>query len=228
MSRLIPFSFLILFLNVGYNQSDDFPLLDESEIVHLRCRAALNTCLVKIIHLPEALFYSVMCISNTSNNFYHCIHLDPYQHLTQEIQFVLSDTYLGDDLMTLYFQNVYNGYDLQYSCTFRFTSREGLEIKLGEDAYKLSCIPQNDPWMPHAEQPYLFYKDEFYLNPKSGFIMKGKRAVNSGLYTPCILEDWKRIEPNVFYTNKNGEKFSGSELISKRRIKLKEWDLEVF
>ncbi len=58
--------------------------------------------------------------------------------------------------------------------------------------------------------------------------MKGKRAINSDHYSSCEVEHWVLIDPDSVYTDKSKKKHKGSELISKRRISIKNWDMEAF
>jgi hypothetical protein len=123
---------------------------------------------------------------------------------------------------------VYQSYDgLQYPVVRLFPT-ESYRVNLGADCYRLNCEPNNDPWMPSADDPFLICEHCHYLNWSNGRIMSGRRAIRLGLYDACEMKQWKYIIPEARYRNKAGVSISGAKLISKGYIRRKHWNREAF
>lgn len=229
--KIVIFYSMLFFWNgqFGFSQTENFQLLEESEIIHIQCSYVAGSVLVRVKYLPENMHYSTLQISNLTKGGSAAIQLNQNLDLKFGVSLSFSDYVGSGDTLSLCIYRGFVSSNLNYPCaSFVISEYQASEIKLGENCYKLSCIPDNDPWMPHAEQLFLFHKYEFYLNPKNGRIMKGKTAINSGYHTSCDLENWHLISPNQTYLDKNGQAHQGSDLISRRKIKLKEWDLSTF
>jgi hypothetical protein len=213
--------FLLPFFSLA---QEDFKELDSSQQVRIRLEIIHNEAFFRFLQLPESAEFSVLYLESLNGDCFTGIRLEPSLLGMQALRIDLGDNCTSSDTLLLRIDGQYNHFDYP-PFLFLPGSYYG---NLGENCYVLSCIPQNDPWMPHAEQPYLLSEDLHYLNPKNGKIYRGKRLIHYGRFDACDLEGFHQINSYAKYYDKNNVMYLGSELIKKKKIDLKDWDLGGF
>lgn len=211
---------LILFFfltgsNRAFAQIENFEIIKPPEIVRLGCTFNGDFISVYSADMPNAMLGKLLCVSDLNNKKGGCAVINGGQ-----LAIEMSGQCGRADTFVISLGNT----DFIYPpVVFRF---EGgyKSIHLGENCYNLNCVPRHDPWMPTAADPFPFRKNGYYLNPENGKIKKGGKAFKSGRYTICDLKKWHYVDPWGLYADKQGKKYRGSDLIAKRRIKLKNWD----
>lgn len=216
-------SFLFtLCVNKVYGQDEKFKMVPDSEIVHISLVYGGGGFGINIMKLPNEILGCGLVIENIKGTF----------HAGKKIesrQFFLKSTapYSRSDTFVVYLISQLG--ELLYPAeVFNLSYIISNPIRLGADLYILNCVPNHNPWMPTADDPFLFPKNGYYINPKNGKIKKGSKLINSGNYSICDLENWKYISPYGIYLDNNRNQFRGSELISKGKIELANWNLETF
>ena len=210
-----------LLTNMAWGQDDGFKMIADSETVHLYLDFGGNSVGIRMLNLPEEVIGSGLVVNNINNTCFGSKKIEGSQFVME-----LRGNYSMADTFLVYL--VSYGIELLYPAEVFQLKNSTNQIALGTNCYKLNCVPKNDPWMPTAYHPFLFPKNGFYINPKNGKIMKGKRLINSGNYSICELKNWKYISPYGLYLDKKGNKHRGSDLINKGKIKLIDWNLEAF
>lgn len=213
---------LMLFTNQAFGQDEAYEMIADSQIVHLSLDFAGDHMGVRISKLPEEIVGSLLFVQNISKSCSGGAKI-----VGQQFGLELSGDYRRTDTLII---SIVSREDrkLQYPAVVYIRNKMNGHIIIGADCYKLNCVPRNDPWMPTAYDPFLFPKYGYYINPKNGKIRKGKRLINAGYYDMCDLKHWKYISPFGLYYDKNGIKYRGSDLITKGKIELANWNLEAF
>jgi hypothetical protein len=221
---MIRFYFILLLLPFISFSQNEFPLLDSTEQVRIRVEITGNEAFLRLLQLPESAEFSIMHIGSVNGDCSVAFRLEPSLLGQQAIRFSVGDRCTDGDTLVMMIQGQYNSMDYPpvYIMPGTFT------VRFGENCYVLSCIPKNDPWMPYVKEPFLLSEDYYYLNPGNGKIYKGKRLIHYGRFDACDLQDFRLISPYAWYFDKNKVSHSGSELIRKRKVDLKEWDIEQF
>lgn len=202
-------------------QDDDFPMLEPEKFIHFRYELSQEHMLFFFYQIPEEMAFRRMVVTNLRTSCSSTLEINESLMLNRQATLDLCQDSRISDTFTISVLEDYMG--ICYVPQKIISGVTPNEIKLGENCYRVICEPENDPWMPSAERPFLFSKNDYYLNPTNGRILKGKRAVESGLYSGCDLEYWILIDPDATYTNKSNVKFKGADLIKRKRIKVKEW-----
>ncbi len=213
---------LMLFTNQAFGQDEAFEMIADSQIVHLSLDFGGDHLGVRISKLPEELIGSLLFVQNISKSCFGGAEIIGCQFSLE-----LSGDYRRTDTLII---SIASREDrkLQYPAEVYIRNNINGQIIIGADCYKLNCVPKNDPWMPTAYEPFFFPKYGYYINPKNGKIKKGRRLINSGYYDACDLKHWKYISPFGLYYDKNGIKHRGSDLITKGKIKLSDWNMDFF
>ena len=99
-------------------------------------------------------------------------------------------------------------------------------IVFGRNCIKTECIIPQNPYMPQLVSPVLIYLNKHYLDWATGRIMIGRKATQH--YDPCKLKELLLVDKEKMYYDKIGTRRNGAELITKKRIKTKNWNKEVF
>lgn len=218
-------SIIILLLAIcthaTFCQDDEFIMISDSEIVEIRTSYSGLGFPIIISKLPDEIIGQVLAISNLKGTCSGAAKIVGAQFFLETSGKCSS----ADTFVAIIYSS---SNELIYPAE-AFTSRS-LEnsLKLGANCYRLNCVPDHDPWMPTAYDPFFFRKNGYYINPKNGRIKKGSWLINSGNYSICDLKNWNHISPYGIYFDRNRNKFTGSELIANRKIELADWNLEVF
>lgn len=209
--------------NKGISQdATEFKLLDKSKFVILNLRINFNHCEILFDQIPEGLAGCRIVFQNQTHGYIHTLEI-PFDY-PKQISFTMGNSYLNLDTFLISIDNRFDNF-LTYVPVKIIVHDGSNTVRLGENCYLLECIPNNDPWMPHVPKPYLFSINDYYLNPKTGRIQRGKKIVNSLLYDACELENFIWINPNRIYTNIKNERYSGNQMIHLKRINIKDWNL---
>lgn len=205
-------------------QGEAFQLPEKNEIVQIRFEFYGDDIGVFFLSFPPEVLDKAIMVKNLNGSF-------SAARIISGTQFLLgcSSGYSPYDTFSIHIRALYHTPDeLSYLPETIIPKGSNTVVTFGDHCYKLNCEPRNDPWMPSLSAPFLFATHRYYLNPDNGKIIKGKRAIRSGRYSSCDLKKWRPIDPFTTYTDKNKRPHKGSELISKKRIKLKHWDMEMF
>jgi hypothetical protein len=213
---------LTLFTNQVFCQDEAFEMIADSQIVHLHLDFGADHLGVRISKLPKELIGSFLFVQNISESCSGRAEITGRQFPLE----LRGDNRRTDTLIISIVSREYR--KLQYPPEVYIRNSMNGKIIIGANCYKLNCVPRNDPWMPTTYDPFLFPKYGYYINPKNGKIKKGRTLINSGYYNACDLKHWKYISPFGLYYDKNGIKHKGSDLITKGKIKLSDWDLDNF
>lgn len=213
---------LMLFTYQAFGQDEEFEMIADSQIVHLSFDFGGDNLGVRISKLPEELIGSLLFVQNISRSCFGAAEI-----IGQQFPLELSGNYRRTDTLIIYITSREDR-KLKYPAEVYIRNTMNGQIIIGANCYKLNCVPRNDPWMPTAYDPFLFPKYGYYINPKNGKIKKGRRLINSGYYGACELKHWNYISPFGLYYDKKGIKHRGSDLITKGKIKLSDWDLYIF
>ena len=170
---------------------EEFKALDSSQQVRIRLQIIHHEAFIRFLQLPESAEFSVLFIESLNGDCNTGIHLEPSLLGMQALRIELGDNCTNSDTLLLRIQGQYN--NLDYPPVLFLPG--SYYANLGENCYILSCVPDNDPWMPHAEQPYLLREDLYYQNPKNGRIRRGKWLIHYSRFDACDLEDWRFILP---------------------------------
>lgn len=213
---------LMLFTNQTFGQDEAFEMIADSQIVHLSLDFGGDHLGVRISKLPEELIGSLLFVQNITNSCFGGAEI-----VGRQFSLELRGDYRRTDTLII---SIVSREDrkFQYPAEVYIRYKMNGPIIIGADCYKLNCVPNNDPWMPTAYDPFFFPKYGYYINPKNGKIKKGRRLINSGYYDACDLKHWKYISPFGLYYDKNGIKHRGSDLITKGKIEIANWRLEAF
>jgi hypothetical protein len=213
---------LMLFTNQAFGQDEAFEMIADSQIVHLSLDYGGDHLGVRISKLPAKLIGSLLFVQNISKSCSGGAEI-----VGRQFSLELRGDYRRTD--TLIISVVSRGdRKLQYPAEVYIRNNMKGQIIIGADCYELNCVPWNDPWMPTTYDPFLFPKYGHYINPKNGKIKNGRRLIKSGYYDVCDLKHWKYISPFGLYYDKNGIKHRGSDLITEGKIKLSDWNLDIF
>ena len=213
----------VLGLQSTYGQNEEFKFLEDKEIVRPDYQFHGRNVYIRLNPLSQEILGGGIVIKNLSRPCSGSADISD-----SHIQIELSSNYESTDTFIMYITRLGRGGPPYYPPAEIIFGVTGTDIRFGENCYKLNCVFENDPWMPTLDDPFFFSKNSYYLNSKNGKIMKGERAINSGRFSSCDLKQWYLIYPNSMYIDKNNKKYKGSELISKRNIKRKDWDMETF
>jgi hypothetical protein len=222
------FLFCILSLyNIGsHNQSfaqeyaeRDFKMLDDSMVVHLGLQFGSENIGVFIYDFPKDILEGGLVIQDLSRPSYGAERI-----IGSQFSVTMGGNYKLSDTFAIYLAQT----EFAYPPVVFTLDGQSIKLNLGEDCYLLTCVPQNDPWMPTDYSPFILRKNEYYINPSNGRIKKAIKFINSGRYTSCDLEDLKYISTMGFYYDKKGVKHKGSDLITAKKIVLADWDLGRF
>lgn len=227
--------FNILWLCTGnlhkvYAQFEDFPILPDSEIIHLEYFFDAVYANFRVLSMPDDVRFSRMIVESNSGKCYGGSSLvDLNADNSNLIRIPLNDDckYYYNDTFRVSIIPMYSN-QLYYPSVTIIFGEDNRELRLGADCYKLICYPKNDPWMPVDEDPFLFLKNGYYLEPATGRIRKGKHVANSGLFSACEVKDWYLIYAGAVYTDRHQVSHTGKELIRRRWIRMKNWDPKVF
>lgn len=226
MRNIVICSYLLIGLS-SIAQDDNIRPVDSIEVIRLNIRIEGDNAFIRVLHLPEALEFDFMTFREVNGKCSGGLALDPAIIGQQHSLISLKNQCSARDTFIFSIQNRFES-AVKYP-SIAFVPWQGLsELRFGEDCYRMSCIPQNDPWMPYVEEPFLISKKNYYLNPENGKIKSGKRIIFFGNYSACELEQWKQIEEFERYSDKRNKIYTGRELITMKRLKLKEWDVNAF
>ena len=91
---------------------------------------------------------------------------------------------------------------------------------------RISCVPNQNPYMPTIENPRLICLENWYLNWDNGKIVKGEKALEK--YSDCVIMDWMLVDPDRYYTDLKQNREKGSTIIKRKKIDTKEWSKDIF
>lgn len=211
------------FLSVG--QDAEIHQLDSTEFVHIHVKIDEGNVFIRIQQLPESAEFNYLIFNDVNNKCSVKLELNPAIIGQQYRLISLNSTCSTQDSFVFTIQNRFEN-SMKYPSILFPSGQIHSEIIFGKDCYRMSCIPQNDPWMPYVEEPFLISKMKHYLNPENGKIIRGKRIIRNGLFTACELESWIVIEEFGHYVDKNKKIHTGRELIAMKRLKTEEWDFD--
>jgi hypothetical protein len=206
-----------------YSQ-DEFSPFDSTKQVRIHIVIKDHEAFLRVLQLPESAEFSTLFIGSVDGNCSGGLQLDQTLLGKQAIRISVGDRCTDGDTLVMMIKGQFNSIDYPpvYVTPGNYTAH------FGESCYVLSCIPKNDPWMPYVEEPYLICEDYYYLNPENCKIYKGKRLIHYSRFDACDLQNFCLISSYEQYMDKNNVRHSGSELIRKKRIDLKQWDIEQF
>lgn len=214
---------LIMCVNKVYGQEEEFKMVPDSEIVHISLSFAGGGFGIQIVNLPDDIMGCGLAIQNLNGTCSGGEKIEGQQFFIE-----INGNYSRSDTFVVYLFSLLDG-KLHYPAeVFTLSYIISNKVKLGADLCILNCVPDHDPWMPTADDPFLLPKNGYYINPKNGKIKKGARLINSGNYRICDLKEWKYISPYGIYLDNNRNQFRGSELIAKGKIELASWNLKAF
>lgn len=205
-------------------QDENMRPVDSTEFVRIHVMIDGDQVFVRILQLPESSEFGYLIFNEVNEQCSGGLELNPAIIGKQHTLISLENSCSASDSFVFIVQNRFEN-RMKYPPILFLPGQDHSELIFGKDCYIMSCIPQNDPWMPYVEEPFLISKKNYYLNPENGRIMSGKRIIRNGLFTACELESWKLIEVFGSYTDKNMKIYSGRELIAMKRLKMKEWDI---
>ncbi len=211
-------------------QFEDFPILPDSEIIHLEYFFDAVYANFRVLSMPDDVRFSRMTVESNSGKCHGGVGLvDPNADNSNLIRIPLNGDckYYFNDTFRVSIIPMYSRQLYYPSATIIFGEGDR-ELRLGADCYKLICYPKNDPWMPVDEDPFLFLKNGYYLDPARGRIRKGRHVANSGLFSACEVKEWYLIYADTVYTDRSQVRHTGEELIRRRWIRMKNWDPKVF
>lgn len=223
MTKLMLILVLTLLQSHSFSQ-DEFPPLDSTDQVRIHIEINGKEAFLRLLQLPERAEFSVLQLGSVNGDCSNVLQLAPDLVGKQAIRFSVGDRCTDADTLVFSIKGQFNSIDYPpvYLMPGTYT------VHLGVNCYILSCIPKSDPWMPHAESPYLLSEDLHYLNPKTGKIHRGKRLIHYGRFDACDLENFRIISSYEKYLDKNNTMHLGSELIKQKKIDPEKWDLERF
>lgn len=209
-------------INNVYGQDEEYLMVPDSEIVHISLSFAGGGFGIQIVNLPDDIMGCGLAIQNLNGTCSGGKKIEGRQFFIE-----INGNYSRSDTFVVYLVSL-DG-KLHYPAeVFTLSYIISNKVKLGADLCILNCVPDHDPWMPTADDPFLFPKNGYYINPKNGKIKKGARLINSGNYSICDLKEWKYISPYGIYLDNNRNQFRGSEIIAKGKIELANWNLDTF
>lgn len=211
----------------SFAQEQKLQPFDSTEFVRIHVMIDGDQVFVRILQLPESSEFSYLIFNEVNETCSGGLELNPAIIGQQHTLIYLKNSCSESDTFVFIVQNRFEN-RMKYPPIVFLPGQDHSELVFGEGCYKMSCIPENDPWMPYVEEPFLISTDKYYLNPENGKIMSGKRIIRNGLFTACELESWVMIEEFGRYADKNNKIYPGSELIAMKKLKLKEWDFGVF
>jgi hypothetical protein len=218
---------IIIVLLFGFRliaQDENMRPVDSTEFVRIHVMIGGDQVFVRILQLPESSEFGYLIFNEVNEQCSGGLELNPAIIGKQHTLISLKNSCSESDTFVFIVQNRFEN-RMKYPPILFRPGQDHSELVFGEGCYKMSCIPQNDPWMPYVEEPFLISKKNYYLNPENGRIMSGKRIIRNGLFTACELESWIPIEEFGSYSDKNMKIYSGRELIAMKRLKMKEWDI---
>ncbi|MCG9910216.1 MAG: hypothetical protein MH137_02860 [Flavobacteriales bacterium] len=214
---------LTLYMNKAYGQEEEFKRVPDSEIVHLSLSFAGGGFGIQIVNLPDDIMGCGLAIQNLNGTCSGGKKIEGRQFFIE-----INGSYSKSDTFVMYLFSLYDRKLYYPAEVFTLSYIISNKVKLGADLCILNCVPDHDPWMPTADDPFLFPKNGYYINPKNGKIKKGARLINSGNYSICDLKEWKYISPYGIYLDNHRNRFRGSELIARGKIELADWNLKEF
>ena len=215
---------------LGYSsfaQDENLQPFDSTEFVRIHVMIDRDQVFVRILQLPESSEFSYLIFNEVNETCSGGLELNPAIIGQQHTIISLKNSCSESDTFVFIVQNRSEN-RMKYPPIPYIPGQDQSELIFGKDCYRMSCIPENDPWMPYVEEPFLISKKNYYLNPENGKIMSGKRIIRNGLFTACELESWILIEEFGRYADKNMKIYTGRELIAMKRLKQKEWDFDAF
>ena len=208
-------------------QDENFLPIDSTEFVRIDVMISRDQVFVRILQLPESSEFGYLIFNEVNETCSGGLELNPAIIGQQHTLISLKNSCSESDTFVFIVQNRFEN-RIKYPPILFRPGQDHSELVFGEGCYRMSCIPQNDPWMPYVEEPFLISTKKYYLNPENGKIMSGKRIIRNGLFTACELESWILIEEFGRYPDKNRKIYTGRELIAMKRLKPKEWDFDAF
>ncbi len=225
--RLTSLPLVLAFSLTSFAQDENFQPIDPTEFLRIHVMIEGDQVFLRILQLPESSEFGYLIFNEVNETCSGGLELNPAIIGQQHTLISLKNSCSESDTFVFIIQNRFEN-RMKYPPILFRPGQDHSELVFGEGCYKMSCIPENDPWMPYVEEPFLIAKKNYYLNPENGKIMSGKRIIRNGLFTACELESWILIEEFGSYADKNRKIYTGRELIAMKKLKLKEWDFNAF
>lgn len=174
-----------------YAQDEELNMLEAEEILQFRYELYPQSIGLFFAYIPPDLLHRRLLITNarTSCLVGYEINAITIEH-RQALVELCNDWHRSD---TFFIALQEDDAGLNYIPQKIIPGVSSAEVKLGANCYKLLCEPKNDPWMPNANKPFLFSRDDYYVNPKNGNAKSGERLLHSGHYSACELENWELV-----------------------------------
>lgn len=213
--KLISLIFFTGALTPIFAQDNDFELLSEDEILHFRYEIYAESIGLFFYHIPPDLEYRRILIGNKRNSCFVGHQINSQTFTNRQILIELCSDWMRSDTIFIFIEDDYTG--INYVPKKIIPGVTSTEVKMGADCYKLRCEPENDPWMPNGNIPFLFSRYDYYVNPKNGKAKKGETILNSGIYSACELENWALVYSDDIDSYKENWKLKKKEARQNRK-----------
>jgi hypothetical protein len=190
--------------SLGYAQDEEFELLPEEEVLHFRYELYTQSIGFFFSHIPSDLMHEELLIHNASKGGTVGFEISTSIFENRQALVEFNSGWQRSDTFFISIDDRYMG--INYIPQKIIPGVTPTEIKMGANCYILRCEPENDPWMPNGNKPFLFSRDDYYVNPKNGKALKGERILNSGRYSACELENWALVYSDEIDTDKENWK----------------------
>lgn len=170
-----------------FAQENRFDTIAEKDILHMVCGRATDAVLIEFYHVPDDLEGAILSIYNSKGKNIGRIQISYDNHESNALE-LSAELYKPDTLIL----TIDHSYQAKYPPEMLIIYQGAFKhVWMGKNCVKLRCEPYTEPYMPSNAKPFYFAWDKYYVNPKTGKSILGKKALRR--YDSCALENFKVI-----------------------------------